>query len=82
LSSQNDHAFINLQFDAVYSVLISWKKTCGKTTTEIGKHQEGLLVAANIRGWRRVAADKDIRRLTIEEARDAGCLAMEEEGEE
>ena len=27
--------------------IISWKKTCGKTTTEMGrKHHEGLLVAA------------------------------------
>jgi hypothetical protein len=25
---------------------ISWKKTCGKTTTEMGRHQEGLIVAA------------------------------------
>ena len=25
---------------------ISWNKTCGKTTTEMGRHQEGLLVAA------------------------------------
>jgi len=26
---------------------IPWKKTCGKTTTEMGRqHQEGLLVAA------------------------------------
>ena len=24
---------------------ISWNKTCGKTTTEMGRHQEGLLVA-------------------------------------
>jgi hypothetical protein len=51
ISSQNDHSFINLPFDAVYSVLISWKKTCEKTTTEMGRHQEGLFVAANIRGW-------------------------------
>jgi len=25
---------------------IPWKKTCGKTTTEMGRHQEGLLAAA------------------------------------
>ena len=25
---------------------ISWKKTRGKTTTEMGRHQKGLLVAA------------------------------------
>jgi hypothetical protein len=25
---------------------ISWKKTCGKTMTEMGIHQEGLLVGA------------------------------------
>jgi hypothetical protein len=36
--------------DKVEKVLeykIPWKKTCGKTTTEMGRqHQEGLLVAA------------------------------------
>jgi hypothetical protein len=26
---------------------ISWTKTRGKTTTEMGRHQEGLLVSAN-----------------------------------
>ena len=26
---------------------ISWKKTRGKTTTEMGRHQDGLLVATN-----------------------------------
>lgn len=25
---------------------ISWKKTCGKTMCEMGRHKEGLLVAA------------------------------------
>jgi hypothetical protein len=25
---------------------ISWKKTCGNTTIEMGRHQEGLLTAA------------------------------------
>jgi hypothetical protein len=25
---------------------IPWKKACGKTTTEVERHQEGLLVAA------------------------------------
>lgn len=25
---------------------IQWKKACGMTTIEMGKHQEGLLVAA------------------------------------
>jgi hypothetical protein len=33
----------------------------------MGRHQEGL--AANIRGWRRVAVDKDVWRLTVEKAR-------------
>jgi hypothetical protein len=35
----------------------------------MGRHQEGLLFAGNIRGWRRVAAIKDIRRLTVEKAK-------------
>jgi hypothetical protein len=25
---------------------VPWKKTCGKTVTEMGKHQKGLLIAA------------------------------------
>jgi hypothetical protein len=30
-----------------YWIKISWKKTCGKTTIEMGRqYQEGLLVAA------------------------------------
>ena len=30
---------------------IQWKKTCGKTTTKMGRqHQEGLIVAAEYKG--------------------------------
>jgi hypothetical protein len=28
---------------------IPWKKTCGKTTTEVGRHQEGIVAAEHKR---------------------------------
>jgi hypothetical protein len=35
---------------------IQWKKTCGKTTTEMGvQHQEGLIVAAEHKGVKEIS---------------------------
>ena len=59
-----------------------WKKTCGKTTTEMGRqHQEELLVAAAYTSMEEIKKDRDIWRRNVEErpGRDAGCLAIEEE---
>jgi hypothetical protein len=50
---------------------IPWKKTCGKTTAEMGRqHHEGLLVAAECK---RMEETPNCWRL----GPDAGCRAVE-----
>jgi hypothetical protein len=44
-------------------------KTCGKTMAEMGRHQEDPLLLWNIRGWRRLAEDRDFWRQSTEGAR-------------
>ena len=43
---------------------IPWKKTCGKTKTETGRHKEDSSLLLDTRGWRILAGNGDIWRRT------------------
>jgi len=61
---------------------IQWKKTCGKTTTEmVRQYQEGLIVAVDYKGIKETSNGREIWRRLSEEGTgpDAGCCAPEEE---
>jgi hypothetical protein len=54
--------WIIIEYRKVLDGKIPWKRTCGKTKTETGRHREDSSLLLNTRGWRILAGNGDIWR--------------------